>query len=255
MKGYKAFHKGLTAHGGFQYEIDKEYTITGELKMCANGFHFCRNLIDVFGYYSFDEETVEVAEVEASGQIINEGTKYCAEKIKIIEMVPWTDIYGSIIDKNHNTGKHNSGSYNSGSYNSGNCNSGNYNSGDYNWGNANAGDHNRGGCNVGDYNRGSCNTGSHNSGSYNTGSYNSGSHNTGSYNSGRCNSGFFNTNKPTVRLFNKDSGMTFEEFDRLRINMHDLEESKSIIQTLPNFDAQIFYEATGIDWREEVKDD
>lgn len=255
MKGYKAFHKGLTAHGGFQYEIDKEYTITGELKMCANGFHFCRNLIDVFGYYDFDEKTVEVAVVEASGKIINEGTKYCAERIKIFRMIPWSDVYDSIIDELRNTGKHNSGMLNSGSYNSGNRNSGNYNSGDYNRGNGNSGDCNGGNCNVGDYNKGSYNTGSYNSGYYNSGYYNSGSYNSGSYNSGRYNSGFFNTDEPTVRLFNKDSGMTFEEFFNLRINMDYLEESKSIIQNLPNFDAQIFYEATGIDWRAEVKND
>lgn len=267
MKGYKAFHKGLRAFDDFRYEIGKEYTITGKLEICANGFHFCKNLIDVFAYYDFDEETVEIAEVEASGKIINEGTKYCAERIKIIKMVPWTDVYDSIKDRNCNAGVRNTGSYNTGNYNSGDCNSGDFSSGYRNTGSFNSGDCNSGYYNNGDRNTGSCNSGSansgdgntgnfnsgvHNIGHHNTGNFNGGHHNTGDHNTGNFNSGFFNTNEPTVRLFNKDSGMTFEEFFRLRINIYDLEESKAIIQNLPNFDAQVFYEATGIDWRAEV---
>ena len=225
MKGYKAFHKGLTAYGGFKYEIGKEYEITGELKMCENGFHFCVNLIDVFGYYEFNEKTVELAEVEASGKIIQEGTKFCAEKIKIIEMIPWENVLNAIKDDNCNSGNCNSGSFNSGSSNSGSYNSGSFNSGSYN-------------------------SGSSNSGSFNSGSYNSGSRNSGSSNSGSFNSGFFNSSTPTVRLFNKDSGLTFGEFYKLGIDFNDLDESKSIIQALPNYDAQVFFEATGIDWRD-----
>ena len=36
---------------GFQYELNKEYTIEGEIILCDNGFHFCKKLENVFNYY------------------------------------------------------------------------------------------------------------------------------------------------------------------------------------------------------------
>ena len=83
---------------------------------------------------------------------------------------------------------------------------------------------------------------------------NSGWYNSGNYNSGDYNSGFFNTNSPTVRLFNSDSGMSLEQFFRLGIDFGNLESSKEKIKSLPNYDSQIFYESTGIDWREELEE-
>ena len=186
MKGYKAFKKGFIAYGGFTYEIGKTYRIKGKLKMCENGFHFCQNLIDVFGYYAFDEQNTVLAEVEADGAILQEGTKFCAEEIRVLKAIPWSEVSTLIKDSNYN-----SGYCNSGNYNSGNCNSGNYNS------------------------------------------------------------GFFNSDAPTMRMFNKDSGLTFEKVYALGINWSNLEKSKSIIKALPNYDAQIFFEATGIDWRDQ----
>jgi hypothetical protein len=105
------------------------------------------------------------------------------------------------IDKK-NTGVNNSGDYNSGSRNSGYYNSGYYNSGSRN---------------SGDYNSGSRNSGSRNSGYCNSGNYNS-----GDYNSGDYNSGWFNTNEPKMRFFNKDSDITFSEFNKKIIVYPDL---------------------------------
>ena len=61
--------------------------------------------------------------------------------------------------------------------------------------------------NSGHYNSGYSNSGYSNSGSYNSGSYNSGYFNSGVDNSGNYNSGMFNTDEPTVRMFNKDTGL------------------------------------------------
>ena len=47
---YKGFDEDLTCRG-FQYEIGKTYTMDGPPVLCKRGFHFCRKLIDVFGYY------------------------------------------------------------------------------------------------------------------------------------------------------------------------------------------------------------
>ena len=96
---------------------------------------------------------------------------------------------------------------NTGCENSGNCNSGYYNSGDYNSGN----------CNSGYYN-----SGYYNSGDYNSGYYNSGYYNSGYYNSGYYNSGWFNTNEPKMRFFNKDSDITYSEFQKQSWRFPDL---------------------------------
>jgi len=151
---------------------------------------------------------------------------------------------------------------NSGNYNSGNKNTGNHNSGDFNSGNKNSGYYN-----SGNWNSGYCNLGSFNSGNNNSGSYNS-----GNYNSGNKNSGFFNTNEPTVRMFNKDTGLKREEInipciylkltddkgnkinsykEAWKLAWEKLDnKKKNEFLNLPNFCPIIFEEITGINVNE-----
>lgn len=293
MKGYKAFHKGWTCRN-FQYEIGKTYELPEweELEICRCGFHFCANPIDVFAYYDSSDDT-RIAEIEALGNIQQEGIKYCTDKIKIIREFTKEQLQELISDKNHNTGIGNSGSYNSGNfnsadfssgnhnsgvYNSGNYNSGRYNEGNHNSGDSNEGNSNSGSLNSGNYNSGNCNSGDNNSGCYNSGDhnsghfnsgdnnggdrncghYNSGCCNSGCYNSGNFNGGIFNTNEPKMRAFNKIADLTFTEFlDSINYSFSDLcdrisnkefyPEDYARIKALPNFDAEIFREITGID--------
>jgi hypothetical protein len=72
----------------------------------------------------------------------------------------------------YNGGNINSGNWNSGRHNSGNCNSGNCNSGDHNIGDCNSGNWNCGYWNSGDFNSGRWNTGCWNCGNYNSGAFN-----------------------------------------------------------------------------------
>ena len=193
------------------------------------------------------------------------------------------------MDKKNNSGHRNSGNRNSGDFNSGHRNSGNLNSGDFNSGYFNSGNYNSGNRNSGDLN-----SGYYNSGNYNSGDFNSGDFNSGYFNSGYYNSGHFNTNEPTVRLFNKDTGLKQSEIQIPHIylpisewiseeNMTDKqkkadrqffvkkgtlitrtykeawdiawagmsEETKQKFLNLPNFDAGIFLEITGIDVRQD----
>lgn len=83
----------------------------------------------------------------------------------------------------HNSGDHNSGDRNSGNRNSGDRNSGDYNSGDWNSGNRNNGDYNSGNfnsgnCNSGNFNSGNCNSGDRNSGDWNRTCFSNGCFNT-----------------------------------------------------------------------------
>ena len=174
---------------------------------------------------------------------------------------------------NGNTGDRNTGDWNTGDRNTGDCNTGNCNTGDCNTGDYNTGNYNTGDCNTGDCNTGDCNTGNYNTGNYNTGDYN-----TGNWNSCNYSSGFFCTTEPKIHLFNKATSMTVSEFLNSKYytalnsssfnlvyienekvkeraykeacalwweNMSD--ENKEIIKSIPNFDAEIFKEITGIE--------
>jgi hypothetical protein len=152
-----------------------------------------------------------------------------------------------------------------------NGNSGHYNSGHYNSGNCNSGDCNSGDCNYGDYNSRHYNSGDYNSGNFNSGDYNSGHFNSGHCNSGDYNSGFFNTDTPTVRCFNKETGIKRKDFNFPDMSEFKLtewngeklitydykeawsnfwnlisDERKEEFINLPNFDSEIFEEITGI---------
>ena len=280
MIGYKAFNSDWTCRG-FQYEVGKSYEL-GEnetLKMCGCGFHFCKNLIDVFGYYD-DSENTKVAKVEAYGDILKVGTKFVTDKIRIIEEIDRETIGRMInlVDSRNtgiantgenNTGNYNSGNNNTGSYNSGSCNTGMYNSGsdnigNYNSGCFNVGFYNDGSNNVGSHNSGHFNVGYHNDGDENTGYYNSGYSNSGHYNSGDYNAGMFNSNSPKLRMFNKECDVTYTEFlsslaYSFTLLLHNIfnknlskEDCKHIVE-LPNFDPDIFKEITGIDIYEEMR--
>ncbi len=85
MKGYKAFKKGMICRGK-QYA---ENTVFEEesAKICESGMHFCKNPLDVLGYYPLVDENgnmTEFAEVEALDDAkTDDGKKYCTKKLKI----------------------------------------------------------------------------------------------------------------------------------------------------------------------------
>ena len=122
MKGYKVFNEDWTCRD-FKYEVGKTYEMEESPQCCDRGFHFCTNLADCFNYYSFNTNN-KVAEVEALGEIDkdNDDTKHCTNKIKIVRELAWEEVLTLC----------NSGDWNSGNCNSGNRNSGDWNSGDWN---------------------------------------------------------------------------------------------------------------------------
>ena len=176
-----------------------------------------------------------------------------------------------------NSGSWNSGNNNSGSRNSGSWNAGDNNSGSWNSGNWNTGRNNSGSWNAGDCNEGDANTGDWNKSSYNTGCFMSKENQTimffnkpskWTYNDWLCSEarGLLYTMPKNVVEWILPHEMTNEE----KANHPDYETThgylkvltktessqlwwdsisdadKETIKGIPNFDAKIFEEITGI---------
>ena len=79
---YKGFDKDLKCHGGFQYELDKEYEMDGPIKACSRGFHACERPLDVLNHYP---PSSRFCRVEQSGETSRDAadTKIASSKIKI----------------------------------------------------------------------------------------------------------------------------------------------------------------------------
>lgn len=86
---YKAFDENFCCRG-FQYEVGKEYHINGDLKICANGFHACQDLMDVFDYYSMSNSRFAI--VKMWGDVLFGIDKICASNIEIVEELSLKDI-------------------------------------------------------------------------------------------------------------------------------------------------------------------
>lgn len=193
---------------------------------------------------------------------------------------------GSWNTGNWNAGDENTGNWNAGNRNTGNWNTERGNAGYKNTGSWNTGDWNAGDENTGDCNTGDGNTGNWNTGDWNTGRGNAGNWNTGRYNSCNYSTGYFNSIEPDVWMFNKPTGKKRSEIDIPYINIvltewieYTDEEKKSDpqkalmggylksytykeawanwyetatqmqidrIKALPNYDADVFYEITGL---------
>jgi hypothetical protein len=160
-----------------------------------------------------------------------------------------------------NTGDRNTGDWNTGNRNTGRCNSGDWNTGDWNTGNRNTGDENTGDRNTGDWN----------TGDWNTGNWNTGDRNTGYGNTASNHTGFFNTKPPIIMAFNKPLSTKDYSIPRMYLiyetDTHTFtykeawrnawieisKEVKDEFKSLPNFDAKIFKEITGIDINRKYK--
>ena len=187
---------------------------------------------------------------------------------------------------NRNTGDCNTGDCNTGNRNTGDWNTGNRNTGDWNTGDCNTGNRNTGDWNTGDCNTGDCNTGDCNTGDCNTGDWNKSSFNTGCFNTEEQKIMLFNKpSNMTYRewlesdarwLLNQipkdvvewvyEEDMTDEEkaahptYETTGGYLKVLDESecgqlwwgslsdrrKEIIKAIPNFDAEIFFQCTGV---------
>lgn len=150
VKGYKIFYQDWTCR-------DKQYTCPGEFKEDVKpipgyaGMHFCPDLKDCFECYSNDPYN-HCAEVIALGEIVQDGSKYATNHLQIIREIPWNEVLKRVNQGWNCTGICNTGNWNTGCHNTGNRNTGGCNTGSWNTGMYNTGDCNTGDCNTGDWN-------------------------------------------------------------------------------------------------------
>ena len=129
MKGYKIFNPDFTCQG-MQYKENEIFEVPLPISICNKGIHFCTKASHCFSYYSFDPKNI-VCEVEALGEIQthSEDSKVCTNKLRVIRKLTWHEVLVAANEGNDNTGHSNSGNWNSGDRNSGDSNSGDSNSG------------------------------------------------------------------------------------------------------------------------------
>ena len=91
--GFKGFDKNLKCRD-FQYEVGKTYEHEGKVECCEQGFHFCENPFDVFGYYSPSDS--RYCAVEGSGKVDQDedDSKVAVSKLHIsAEIGSWSKIH------------------------------------------------------------------------------------------------------------------------------------------------------------------
>ena len=273
VHGFKVFRPDWTCspNGNTkQYACPGKFEEEGELNICGHGMHFCQIAADCFNYYDFDSNN-KVAEVIAYGEVLAEDDKSCTDKLEIVREITWDEVLRIV-----NLGKNCTGFCNTGDNNTGNRNTGNRNTGDWNTGDRNTGDRNTGNWNTGDRNTGNCNTGDWNKSSFNTGCFNTEEQKIMLFNkpSGMTYREWIDSDARHLlnQIPNNVVEWVYEE------NMTDTEKAahptyettggylkvldesecgqlwwdaltdyqKNIIKGIPNFDADIFFQCTGI---------
>ena len=269
VHGFKVFRPDWTCdptgYNPKQYTCPGKFEEEGELDVCGHGMHFCQTAADCFNYYSFNSEN-KVAEVIAYGEVRTEGDKSCTDKLEIVREIPWDEVLRIV-----NLGKNCTGRCNTGNRNTGNRNTGNRNTGDCNTGNRNTGNRN-----TGDWNTGNCNTGDWNKSSFNTGCFNTVEQKIMLFNkpSDMTYRDWYESDarwllnqipKDVVEWIYSEDMTDEEKAEHLTHEttggyLKVLDESecgqlwwgslsdrqKNIIKAIPNFDAEIFFQCTGI---------
>ena len=272
----RGFHFCIKASDCFKfYDFNSQNKVAeieayGDIDQEADSSKCCTNKIKIVREIPWDEVL----------RIVNEG-RDCTG---LANTGNWNT--GNRNTGNWNTGNWNTGDCNTGSRNTGSRNTGSRNTGDCNTGNWNTGNWNTGDCNTGNWNTGDMNTGDMNTGDMNTGDWNKVSYSSGCFNTDEQKMIMFNKpcdwtlrdwfdckakrlldqipkkvvkwvqlsdmsdEEKIVHSTCKTTGGYLKILDEskcVQLWWNVLpEEDKQVILSLPNFDADIFEECTGI---------
>ena len=122
VHGFKVFRPDWTCdptgYNPKQYTCPGKFEEEGELDVCGHGMHFCQTAADCFNYYSFNSEN-KVAEVIAYGDVRTDGDKSCTDKLEIVREIPWDEVLRIVNIGKNCTGRCNTGDCNKSSFNTG----------------------------------------------------------------------------------------------------------------------------------------
>ena len=125
VKGFKGTDKNMQCKGNYQYELGRFFDMNSgdDVELCYSGFHFCKNLENVFRYYSIGDGN-RFFEVEALvkksdwdpekrknnaynvcdsyGYLFESSVddKYAAKSIHFIRELTVDEVFESVTDKN-----------------------------------------------------------------------------------------------------------------------------------------------------------
>ena len=130
VHGFKVFRPDWTCdptgYNPKQYTCPGKFEEEGELDVCGHGMHFCQTAADCFNYYSFNSEN-KVAEVIAYGDVRTDGDKSCTDKLEIVREIPWDEVLRIVNIGKNCTGRCNTGDCNTGDWNKSSFNTGCFN--------------------------------------------------------------------------------------------------------------------------------
>ena len=101
---YKGFNSDLTCRG-FQYKIGEKYSCDEKTILCENGFHACKEPLDVLLYYGNPDSRYCI--VEQSGDIYNGNIKQVSSEIKIIKEIGLDGLVKAEVERLKETTKNN----------------------------------------------------------------------------------------------------------------------------------------------------
>ncbi len=84
MTYYKAFNKDLCCRG-LQFSIGETMSVEGDIEMCKNGIHCCKQAMDCLRYYT--REVSRFCEVVPSGEMITDGDKTVCKSITVVREI------------------------------------------------------------------------------------------------------------------------------------------------------------------------
>lgn len=69
-----------------RYIEDVENSVTGELRLCENGIHYCTNLFEIFNYYYGEiDKDIAIYEIEVGDKVLTSDTSKCCTNSCILK--------------------------------------------------------------------------------------------------------------------------------------------------------------------------
>lgn len=103
VNGFKGTDKNMQCKGNYQYELGRFFDMNSgdDVELCHSGFHFCKNLENVFRYYSIGDGN-RFFEVEALVKKSDWDTyddKYAAKSIHFIRELTVDEVFEAVTNK------------------------------------------------------------------------------------------------------------------------------------------------------------